>query len=131
MIFPNTMAESDKRINREIKTARAMIKLYCRAHHHTLTKLCDDCLKLETYAVRRLTACPFQEKKTTCGKCSVHCYKPAMKEKIIEVMRYSGPRMIFRHPILALAHLLDAKCSRKEPAVIKNQRIVHHGDKET
>ena len=31
--------------------------------------------------------------------------KPEMREKIRQVMRYSGPRMIFHHPIAALRHL--------------------------
>jgi hypothetical protein len=43
----------------------------------------------------------------------VHCYKPAMREQIRVVMRYSGPRMAQRHPLLAAAHLLDR---RKAPA---------------
>jgi hypothetical protein len=30
-----------------------------------------------------------------------------MREKIKEVMRYAGPRLIYRHPILAIRHLLD------------------------
>lgn len=57
----------------------------------------------------------FQEHKPTCGSCSVHCYKPSMKKRIIEVMRYSGPRMIFHHPLLACAHLVDQKrCKNKD-----------------
>jgi hypothetical protein len=30
-----------------------------------------------------------------------------MKEKIRAVMRYAGPLMIYRHPILALFHFID------------------------
>jgi hypothetical protein len=30
-----------------------------------------------------------------------------MREKIREVMRYAGPRMIYRHPIMAVFHLID------------------------
>jgi len=37
----------------------------------------------------------------------VHCYAPEMREKIKEVMRYAGPRMLLSHPILAIAHLID------------------------
>jgi len=36
-----------------------------------------------------------------------------MRKKIRAVMRYSGPRMIYRHPALAIAHLIDRL--RKEP----------------
>ncbi len=100
------------RLSRELKTVLAMIGIYCKSHHHA-GGLCDQCRELSDYAVLRLARCPFQEDKTTCGKCTVHCYKPEMREQIIKVMRYSGPRMIFHHPILACAHLLDERQSSK------------------
>jgi hypothetical protein len=39
-----------------------------------------------------------------------------MRERIRNVMRYSGPRMVYRHPVLALFHMVDGR--RKKP--IKN-----------
>ncbi len=101
------------RMRRERKTVEAMIALFCRDHHHTDGELCDACRELVEYARLRLSRCPFQENKTTCGNCPVHCYKPGMREKIRAVMRYAGPRMLLRHPLLALGHLLDGR--RKEP----------------
>jgi hypothetical protein len=59
------------------------------------------------YALNRLRHCPFQESKTTCGKCPVHCYSPRQQARIRVVMRYSGPKMLLSHPILAVLHLLD------------------------
>jgi len=96
---------------REARTIRVMISLFCRHHHGN--KLCPDCIKLTEYALERLRNCPFQEGKTTCVKCPVHCYQPAMREKIRVVMRYAGPRMTHRHPVLALCHFIDRL--RKEP----------------
>lgn len=49
------------------------------------------------------------ETKTFCSNCKVHCYKADMREKICAVMRFSGPRMIFYHPIAAMRHLLETK----------------------
>ncbi len=89
-----------------------MIGLYCR-HHHGSDSLCPACNELMEYARKRLKACRFQEGKTTCARCPVHCYSPAMRDKIRAVMRYAGPRMIYRHPVLALLHLVDSR--RKEP----------------
>jgi hypothetical protein len=43
----------------------------------------------------------------TCAKCPVHCYRPELRERIRAVMRYAGPRMLFRHPRLAILHLWD------------------------
>ena len=94
-------------------TVQVMITLYCHHHHDNSGGLCSECIDLRNYALERLRKCPFQEGKTTCAKCPVHCYKSEMREKIREVMRYSGPRMAYSHPILALFHFIDRM--RKEP----------------
>jgi hypothetical protein len=39
-----------------------------------------------------------------------------MREQVKTVMRYSGPRMSYRHPYLAMRHLLDR---RKGPDEIR------------
>ena len=92
----------------------AMVRIYCKAHHDERSgrgELCRECSELLDYARMRLERCPFGAEKPTCAKCSVHCYKPAMRERIRAVMRYAGPRMIPRHPVLALRHLLDGRRS--------------------
>ena len=103
------------RLQREARTVEAMIRRYCRDHHHS-PELCHECTVLLAYARKRLHHCPFQENKPTCGKCSVHCYAPQQRQRIQAVMRYAGPRMLFSHPILALLHLLDGlRKPRKQP----------------
>jgi hypothetical protein len=99
---------SHPRMRREASTVAAMIHLYCHGQHHDKDALCDDCQALHDYAIARLEHCPFQENKPTCALCSVHCYKREMRDKIRAVMRYAGPRMLFRHPVLAVLHLLDS-----------------------
>jgi hypothetical protein len=96
------------RLQREYKTVAAMISIFCKSHHK-LHDICGDCRELRDYALERLEKCPFGDDKPTCAKCPVHCYKPIMREKIREVMRYAGPRMIYRHPIMAIRHLFDRK----------------------
>ena len=83
-----------------------MIRLYCRRKEGNI-HLCSQCRELEEYAHQRLSACRYGEKKTSCKKCSTHCYKRDMREKIREVMRFSGPRMILYHPIEAIRHLFE------------------------
>lgn len=107
------MPSRSSRIAREKKTVKAMIHIYCRRHHETHRVLCDECAELLVYAHERLDRCPFQEGKTTCAKCPIHCYRPAMREQIRKVMRFAGPRMLWRHPVLALYHLIDGR--RDEP----------------
>jgi hypothetical protein len=98
------------RIKREKKTIDKMVYLYCNSKHDTKgNQLCDECNEFLSYAYRRLDKCPFQEQKSTCGKCLVHCYKPDMRENAKKIMRYSGPRLIFRSPLLALHHVFDGR----------------------
>ncbi len=97
-----------------------MAHLYCRAQHGSKNDLCPACQKLVIYAEHRLIHCPFQNKKPTCGNCTVHCYKKDMRHHAREVMRYSGPRMIWHHPIMALAHIGDS--FRKVPKIPKKKK---------
>ncbi|MHC4912562.1 MAG: nitrous oxide-stimulated promoter family protein [Planctomycetota bacterium] len=91
----------------EKKTIAAMVKMYCRGHHATVrNRLCPGCEDLLQYALQRVEKCPFGSEKGPCAQCTIHCYKPLMREPVQEVMRYSGPRMLTRHPILAISHLL-------------------------
>jgi hypothetical protein len=86
-----------------------MIGLYCKKNHGKHGGLCPKCAALNEYAQLRSDKCPFMETKTFCSNCKVHCYKPEMREKIKEVMRFSGPRMIFYHPIMDIRHLIESK----------------------
>ncbi|MCX8023173.1 MAG: nitrous oxide-stimulated promoter family protein [Syntrophorhabdaceae bacterium] len=90
-------------IETELKTVRKMVEIYCRGNHQTKTGNCEDCENLLEYAKERLERCP-HEVKPKCSECKIHCYKPDMRKKIREVMVYSGKRMVFHHPILALKH---------------------------
>jgi hypothetical protein len=106
-----------KRMKRERETIAVMVDVYCRGHHGTHGELCAECKQFQDYAFLRLEKCPFQDKKTTCGKCVIHCYKPDMKLQVRKVMRYSGPRLLLSHPGLALHHAWDAR--RKPPTLDK------------
>ena len=97
---------------REKETVSLMIRLYCRKKHGG-KELCPDCAALDTYARLRSDKCPFMETKTFCSNCKVHCYKKDMREKIREVMHFSGPRMIFHHPIMAIRHVMESKKEKK------------------
>lgn len=103
---------------REKETVSLMIALYCRKKHGGRS-LCPDCAALEAYARLRSDKCPFMETKTFCSNCRVHCYKPDMREKIRAVMRFSGPRMIFHHPVMAVRHLIE---TRREKRRMEKQR---------
>ena len=89
-----------------------MIALYCKKNHGGKS-LCPDCAALDAYARQRSDRCPFMETKTFCSNCQVHCYKPEMRERIRAVMRFSGPRMILYHPLLAVRHVMETKKEKR------------------
>ena len=117
------------RIADEKKVVGLMIRMYCRRHcrqqghngktdqiNRTDTRpLCPECAALLDYALRRLDSCRFGNGKPSCRKCPVHCYRADMRERIRTVMRWAGPRMIFRHPIAAARHLLRELRSPEPP----------------
>ncbi len=94
-------------MKREARTVEAMTRIYCRDHHLHQQGLCPRCSELIEYATRRLDECPFGAQKPVCSDCTVHCYKPEMRERIRSVMRYAGPQMSYRHPVLAFYHIMD------------------------
>ncbi|RCK81057.1 MAG: hypothetical protein OZSIB_2434 [Candidatus Ozemobacter sibiricus] len=69
--------------------------------------MCPACQELLAYARARLACCPFGSRKPTCARCPIHCYRPAMRERMREVMRTAGPRLLMVRPLLALGHGLD------------------------
>jgi len=102
-----TVIRKSSRVHREKMTVRAMIRIYCVAHHGRSKELCSECRGLLEYSHERIEACPLLENKPTCAECKIHCYGLARREQIRQVMRFSGPRMICRHPVLALRHMMD------------------------
>lgn len=111
---------------RELKTMQAMVRMYCRAHRHERPPgalLCGDCGALFEYASRRLERCVFGDAKPACANCLVHCYKADRREQIRAVMRWAGPRMMLRHPLMAIAHLIaERRPVPRRPAKRKSGR---------
>ena len=100
------------RLRREHRTFEAMMECYCLDHHgRSEARLCPECQEVMDYATLRLARCRFGAQKPTCAKCPVHCYQRNYRERVRDIMRYSGPRMLWRHPILAVLHLLDGLCA--------------------
>ena len=96
-----------ERLAREWKTMAAMVRIFCRDHHHPPASLCDSCQQFLAYAQVRLERCRFGPAKPTCAQCPVHCYQRDRREQARAIMRYAGPRMVYEHPIMSLWHWLD------------------------
>lgn len=106
------------KLSTEKKTIEIMVGMYCQGHHDNSGGFCDECAEFLAYSHGRLDKCPFGEKKGPCSQCEVHCYKPAMREMAQEVMRYAGPRMMKKHPVLAVKHL----CKEVKHKVMKHKK---------
>jgi len=99
------MSFAKRRLAREWTTVSAMLRIYCRDQDGG--GVCQECEELAAYVRLRLDRCRFGEDKPTCAKCPVHCYQQDRREQIKAVMRYSGPRMLWRHPWLSVWHVVD------------------------
>ena len=114
---------TEKKRAMEAEVMSMMIAIYCRGHHHanrcatseSEPSLCPDCRRLLTYARSRIATCPRMDVKSFCSACPVHCYSHEMREKVCEVMRWSGPRMLLHHPLMTLHHMwIDYRSRRRE-----------------
>ncbi|QPR27294.1 nitrous oxide-stimulated promoter family protein [Edwardsiella hoshinae] len=108
-----------KRLQREKLTIQRMIALYQSSAPAALAEP-SHYQQLYQYACARLDRCPFGEQKPACKQCPIHCYQPAKREEMKAIMRWAGPRMLWRHPILTLRHLHDDR--RPVPALPERKR---------
>jgi hypothetical protein len=92
------------KIEKEKKILALMIELYCHKAHKNNT-LCQNCLNLKEYAFTKLDKCPFKANKKPCKICVIHCYEVQHRLQIKEVMRFSGPRILFYYPLEFFKHL--------------------------
>ncbi|MCM2265972.1 MAG: nitrous oxide-stimulated promoter family protein [Desulfuromonadales bacterium] len=108
---------------KDLKILALFTSVYCKAHHAgprsalavtdpQLSRLpshqypvCSDCAGFLGYAFERRLRCPLEE-KPACKHCPVHCYKPGHREKVREIMRFSGRHLIRRGRLDLLWHYL-------------------------
>ncbi len=92
-----------------------MVAIYCAGSHDAAARteraycgepVCSECKAVDDYAILRTDHCRQMHTKTSCEQCPYHCYRPQEREQIRQVMRYAGPRMMTKHPIAAIRHLL-------------------------
>jgi hypothetical protein len=110
------------RTERERIIVHAMIRMYCRGVHGSRDTLCPVCSSISDYASGRLKRCVYGHNKPVCKDCPVHCYSAAMRERIRVIMRRAGPRMIFRHPVYAILHLIDSRTAAKPARPAKDSQ---------
>lgn len=65
--------------------------------------VCNECREFLVYAFDRRLSCPLEE-RPVCKHCPVHCYVPKHREKVREIMRFSGQYLIRRGRLDLLWH---------------------------
>ncbi len=113
----------DGKKNKDIKMLANFISIFCRENHRTEAKdtflckdarlshslgdkelvLCQDCHKLLSHGIAKLLLCPY-DPKPLCKKCETHCYAPGYREKVRQVMRFSGMYLVKRGRLDLLVH---------------------------
>ena len=96
-----------KRKKIEVKILQKMITLYYNANKDSLS--ISECLAFKEYTIKKIMRCPLGDEKTSCAKCRIQCYNEPERSMIQKVMRYSGPRILFRSPVLTLVYLFNRK----------------------
>jgi len=122
--MPRTSPDRLQLTPKEIKDLKVLVlftAVYCQAHHPE-EKLpcdaeslglsgvqlggrgvCDDCREFLAYAIERRLKCPL-DPKPTCKHCTIHCYRPGHREKVREIMRFSGKYLVRRGRLDLLWH---------------------------
>ncbi len=102
------------KIDKEKRTLKFMINLYCEKKHKLGIEDCSNCKELYDYAANRLDGCRYGENKTSCKSCIVHCFSNEKREEIKKIMRFSGPRIIFYRPYYYISYILKPKEFKSE-----------------
>ncbi len=115
---------TDKK-SKDLKILAEFVHIYCREKHRDAEKeafqvtdervrqslgdmelsLCPDCAKLLSHGMAKLMLCPY-DPKPACKKCETHCYAPGYREKVREVMKFSGMYLVKHGRVDLLAHFL-------------------------
>lgn len=108
---------------KEIRDLRVLVQftsVYCGDHHAAPDSadppyaeelgfnpgrfpVCAECRDFLTYAFERRVRCPL-DPKPTCKECTIHCYRKGHRERVREIMRYSGKKLILRGRLDLLWH---------------------------
>lgn len=107
------------KLEREQETILKMVKIYCDGFHRSSNGLCSECQELAKYAIECVMRCRYGEDKPACGLCPTNCFREDSYTRIAAIMRYAGPRMLYKHPLLAFRHVLDAVSRRGNKTEVK------------
>ena len=93
----------------DIRLIGKFVEVYCAGKHGAIERaalslpdglgerhLCSECTAFMSYAVVRRMKCPLEAEKPSCKHCRINCYAPLQREKVREIMSYSGRTLMMR-----------------------------------
>jgi hypothetical protein len=113
--------EISKKEKSDIRILIRFVAIYCRERHEgpkdpfslkqlDITQiekkkvlLCRECKRLLAYGIGMRLACP-HDPKPMCKKCESQCYKGEYKDKIREIMKFSGMYLVKHGRVDLLYH---------------------------
>ena len=121
VLFERLDAKKAKNLN----MLASFVSIFCKENHKTRERgplpikddrlrqaigsespvLCQDCQKLFSHGMAKLLQCPY-DPKPMCKKCQTHCYAAGYREKMREVMRFSGLYLIKHGRLDLILHYL-------------------------
>lgn len=95
---------------KDVKVLARFIQVYCHAHHDRQScgdvelprelqrgkrsdTVCRECAALLEHGIKKRSLCPL-DPKPTCKKCHIHCYGKEYRQKIREIMAFSGRKLL-------------------------------------
>jgi Nitrous oxide-stimulated promoter len=98
-----------KHQKKDIRLIGAFVEVYCDGKHGAVERslfslpaglgerrLCSECADFMTYAINKRMKCPLEAEKPTCKRCRIHCYAKTQRERVREIMAYSGRKLMMR-----------------------------------
>lgn len=117
------------KIYKEMEVVDLMIDIYYKKQIRLDEGKNVEKKDLINYCHYRLSKCPFKDNKPFCSNCKIHCYDKIHQELIRKVMRYSGPRMMIYHPIIAIRHLIESSKNKKMIKRKEKEKSNYYGKK--
>lgn len=101
------METLSKQQKKDIRLIGKFVEVYCAGRHGAVERapfllpeglgerrVCSECTAFMEYAVTKRIKCPLEAEKPSCKHCRIHCYGKAQREKVREIMSYSGRKLM-------------------------------------
>ena len=121
--MPEKIDALDGKKVKDVRVLSSFVFIFCRENHRAEAKdtftvkdvrlrrhldgrdlaLCRDCRRLLSHGIAKLLLCPY-DPKPMCKKCETQCYAPGYRQRVREVMKFSGLYLVKHGRLDLLVH---------------------------